>query len=220
MKVLGAMLFLALSTDSFAGLFCESFKCDLSVSPYADRVVSTRTESREAKIARPLTSKENFATLLESRAKQAKVLILDNNDEAMKVFNQPGVRIKSCTSEFIDESSLFGGTYLETVKVSESESYTQTVVPLKLTCTLEILDKKSNAEMAEALCQRAMQCAASVDSVDKLASYIKLKDGLCGKNADTITPTLGVDSSGRSSAKENKINDGGSYDNPSQTISK
>lgn len=212
MKTLSVFLFFSISFNSFAGLFCENFKCDLSVPPYSDRVASTKIEAREILIESVHTLREigsNFSNIVESAPKKALEKVLNNHDEASKVFNRPGERIKSCTAQIAGEPKV----------ESDKRTYMSYLVPLKLTCTIEILDKKNNTEMAEALCNRAMQCAATVDNADKLKSYLKLKESLCGKNSDMIMPSGSIDSSGRSNTKEN-VSTGGSYGSPVETMSK
>jgi hypothetical protein len=212
MKTLSAILFFTISSNSFAGLFCENFECDLSVPTYSDKVASTKIETRDISIKSLHTLKEiqrNLSNIIKTAPEKALEKALDNHDEASKVFNRPGERIKSCTAEIAGS-----------LEVGNMEGTNMAyLVPLKLTCTIEILDKKNNTEMAEALCNRAMQCASTVDNAGKLASYLKLKEGLCGKNSDMIMPTGSIDSSGRPSTKEN-VNTGGSYGRPAETMSK
>lgn len=200
---------ITLSTNSFAGLFCENFKCDLAVNQYSDRVIKTITETKvttykksvpELNLRHIDLTKSLGPVQIEAEAKMNSV------EGGAEVFTEPDYVVKSCKSKSINSSYSYplviGGINEEDVeKAGEAQ------VKMEITCVIDIVEKKTSAEMAKSLCQKAAACAADSANTASASTYVALKDGMCGKDSDSIIPLVNVESSPRNNFKESGIDE-------------
>lgn len=182
MKVLMLVTLFTFSTTSFAGLLCDDFKCDISVDQYSSRASKTITETRKKTITTRIRkeldgdySRSDVERYLVP-SDQAAIAKMSDVKAAASLFDDPSYKLKSCEAKRVHSEFKFDKpTDNHNVKI-----YTATI-ELSVTCKIDVQEKKNESEMKEAQCQKVIACAAGIASTDSLASFMKLRDRVCGK---------------------------------------
>lgn len=213
MKILSAAVLLLISSNSFAGLFGDSFTCDTDVPyyTYSNRVIGTETRSllhEEIKYFKSEKAEAAQKDIHEAQQEALKQTDLKKMEEVTRT-RDFRANIKTCTAKlkdsevYLEDPSLIPGSAL--LGLNLPPTYTGKIISIRtlihVTCSGDTLDLISLKEREALQCSKAMECAANANN-SKAA--VKLKDEMCGKNSDSISGETNTHSGSRSMIKDSR----------------
>jgi hypothetical protein len=210
MKILSAAVLLLISSNSFAGLFGDSFTCDTDVPfyTYSNRVIGTSTRSLLHEEIKYLKSEQaTHKDLHEAQQEALKKMDLKKMEEVTST-RDFRVDTKTCTAKLQDSKILSRDPSLipaNTLGFSLPPTYTGKIIAINTTilviCSGDKLDVLSVKEREALKCSKAMEC---VSNANNSKAALKLKDEVCGKNSDSISGEVNTHSGSRSMIKDSK----------------